>query len=1099
MHREFDPADQPFERRSNAALYALTAVVLSLLLLDVWPPLAGWLSSAFGLDLPTLASRELYGYRYALLAAVLGGARVLYTSLEGAADGRVGADLAVAVACIAAILIGEPLVAAEVVVIGLVGECLEAITFDRTQRVLRKLVELFPDRTWVLRDGQEVRVFAADLQVGDRVVVKPGGKIPVDGVVTDGRSTLDTSALTGESLPREVGPGDAVLAGGVNQHGALTIDARKVAKQTVAGQVIELTGQALKEKAPLERYADRLARRFLPIVLGLALVTFGINVLFQLSGRTPDRPVSVSAASRVALYPTLAVLVVACPCALVLATPAAVIAAVGRLAGTGVLLKGGAALERLAGVTAIAFDKTGTLTEGKLAVGDVIPLGSTSPDELLRIAASAEQRSEHPLAKAILHAANERGLALESVAEFQAVPGSGVSAKIGGATVLVGTRRLLTEQGVAVPPNLDDVQNRLDSTGQTTLLVVRNGELLGAIGARDTLRPEAVGVLSELADSGLSLSLLTGDRAAAANSVAKDLPFAAVHSELLPAQKTEHLPPAAAFVGDGINDAPALAKAAVGIAVGTGTDIAAEAGDIVLMGEPLRPLPLLVRLSRETVKVIRQNIVWFGFGVNLVGILLAGLLWPLFATSPDVYEQAPLVGAIYHQLGSLLVLLNSMRLLAFERTATNPTLVGVRDSYRAFDRWLNTVHADDLLHAVEHRWKAVTVIAVSVAIFAWILSGLTQVNANEVGVVQRFGSPREDLSPGLHVRWPWPVEAVTKLRPAEVRTVEIGFRRVGQDRQQQLQLAKAEQQKLRTPGGLPGITDRDLTWASGHTEEVARLTDESLMVTGDGNLIELLATVRYTVADPRTFLFGSRDPDAVIRSQAEAVFRELTAGDAFLDLLTTRRQSFERTAFDRLVQRLKETTGDQLGVKLDGLTLHDLHPPQEVVASYHAVAEAIQKRDRFVNEAEAEATRQKRRAEEEATRMVRQAEAEAAKKRADATADRDAFLAWHKARTTMSAAEEEAMAKELEARVKGGADRAHVAAELNQRRAEILAARRALTEFRLGLAAVSGVLTGRDKILLDAADIPGKRHLLLADPDGFKIPPALLRPPEKDP
>ncbi len=272
-------------------------------------------------------------------------------------------------------------------------------------------------------------------------MVKPGGHIPVDGIVLDGRSAVDTSALTGESLPADKGPGDEVLAGCVVQNGALTVEAKKVAKQTVAGQVIDLTAQALKDKAPLERYADRLARYFLPAVLALALLTFAGNVFIQLNSTVPPggaKP-TLRAAANVAIYPALAVLVVACPCALILATPAAVIAALGRLAGTGVLIKGGSALERLAGVTAFAFDKTGTLTEGKLELGDIVPFGDATPELVLTTAAAAEQGSEHPLARVILEAARTRELPVPPPEEFRAHPGGGVSATVDGAAILVGT------------------------------------------------------------------------------------------------------------------------------------------------------------------------------------------------------------------------------------------------------------------------------------------------------------------------------------------------------------------------------------------------------------------------------------------------------------------------------------------------------------------------------------------------------------------------------------------------------------------------------------------------------------------------------------
>ncbi|HEY1380795.1 MAG TPA: heavy metal translocating P-type ATPase, partial [Gemmataceae bacterium] len=521
MHRELSHADAVFGRPRALGLYLLTALLVALLALDLLPALTGWP--------PT--GRELFGVRFATLAAVLGGARVLYGALDRLLEGKLGADLALAIAVVAALAIREPVVAAEVVVIGLIGECLEAYTFGRTQAAVRKLVEVFPRRCWLLRDGQEVRVFTHEVQAGDTVVVKPGGRVPVDGTVRDGRSAVDTSALTGESLPRDVGPDDAVLAGSVNQFGALTIAATKIGEQTVAGRVIELTARALRDKAPVARTADRLAGYFLPAVLAVAALTF-IVAWVAFSGAGP------AAAARRAAYPALSVLVVACPCALILATPAAVVAALGRLAGTGVLVKGGSALERLAGVRAVAFDKTGTLTEGRLELGDVLPLPGVDPDELLRAAATAEQGSEHPLARVILDAATVRQLQPEPRAEFTALPGAGVRAVAGGQTLLVGTRRLLEEQGVAVPAEAAALLDRLDAAGQTPLLVARSGAVLGAIGARDRVRPEAAAVVAELRASGVErIALLTGDRPAAARAVAEAVGINEVHAELLPDQK----------------------------------------------------------------------------------------------------------------------------------------------------------------------------------------------------------------------------------------------------------------------------------------------------------------------------------------------------------------------------------------------------------------------------------------------------------------------------------------------------------------------------------------------------------------------------------
>ncbi|MDY3554852.1 cation-translocating P-type ATPase family protein [Gemmata sp. JC717] len=1139
MHREISTVDDPFRSETPLGLYLLTAVVGGLVAADLWPVAAGWLKGQ-GVETYTWA-RELYGFRYALAAAVLGGGRVLYTSLESLFEGRIGSDLALAIACLAAIILKEPVVAAEVVFIGLVGECLEAYTFSRTQNALGKLAELFPTRCWVLRDGAEVRTFTADVIVGDKVVVKPGGRVPVDGVVTDGRSAVDASAITGESLPVDKGVGDAVLAGSIVQQGALTVEAQKVAKQTVAGQVIELTGQALKDKAPLERYADRLARYFLPLVLVLALVTFLGNVGYQMTGApAPGLPKpTLRAAAQVAAYPALAVLVVACPCALILATPAAVIAALGRLAGTGVLIRGGSALERLAGVTAFAFDKTGTLTEGKLELGDVIPLFDVTPEGLLAAAATAEQRSEHPLARLLVREAGSRGLALATVDEFRAHPGAGVTACAEGGALVVGTRRLMEEQGVTLPPEAVAALERLDASGQTSLVVARDGVVLGALGARDTLRPEAAQVLADLRALGIRpVALLTGDRAAVARTVSEQLPVTEVHAEMLPAQKAEWVaaqklplpspaflmgrvalagrdtvqeeqrpadapaadalattdsqsppvPPspvsggrgaAVAFVGDGINDAPALARAGVGIAIGSGTDVAAEAGDVVMMGAPLAPLPLLVKLSRETVRIIRQNILIFAFGVNLVGILLTGLLWPLFATSPEWYESAPLVGVIYHQFGSLAVLLNSMRLLAFDR-ADNRTLSRAKGAAKAVEGWLNRFSIDDTLHAVAHRWKLIRSGILGALFVALALTSFVQIETDEVGVVRQFGAITADLPPGLHVRWPWPIETVTRVRPDEVRTVELGFR------------VLAEPQSKKAPTSN--------TWTSGHGDGVGRLTDEAVMVTGDGDLVEILATVRYRARAPRQYLFAARDPDALMRSAAEAVLRELVASRRFLELLTLKRAELEHDATNRLTQRLAEVAPEGLGVTLEGFTLHDLHPPPEVVNSYHSVAKAIQERDRTINEALAGALRTGRRSEEEADRILKRTEAERHTKVESAKADRDAFLAWHTARVRLTDAEEAALAAERANRIAAKQDPAAVDRDLAERRARTLAERRALLETRLTYQTVVDVLKSRDKVIIDAPEAPGRRHLFLLDPELLKVPQLVApRTIEKDP
>jgi Cu+-exporting ATPase len=1099
MHREISHADQAFDRPNNLSLYLLTGLLAVIIGIDLWPAVAGWGPLA-GLGLPTWP-REVSGYRIALLAAILGGARILYGSLEGLFEGKVGADVALAIATIAAILIGEPLVAAEVVFIGMLGECLEAITFDRTQRAVRKLVEVFPRRCWLLRDGQEVRVLTGEVKVGDKVVVKPGARMPVDGVVVDGRSALDVSALTGETMPVDKGPRDDVLAGALNQFGALTVEARRVGEQTVAGRVIELTARALKDKAPLERTADRLARYFLPVVLGLAGVTF--LAAFVYHGTTLLRPPDAMRlgwgdAARLAVYPTLSVLVVACPCALILATPAAVIAALGRLAGTGILIKGGSALERLARVDAFAFDKTGTLTEGRLELGDVIGLDGASAEEVLRAAATAEQRSEHVLARLIVQQAASRGWTPVPVEEFLAHPGAGVTARAGGETLVVGTPRLLEEQGIALPPDVSAVLEQLDATGQTALLVARGGVVVGAVGARDRVRPEAKVVVEELRGLGISdIVLLTGDRTAAAESVAEALGISNVHAELLPQQKAEVIAARreqgrrVGMVGDGINDAPALAVADVGLAI-SGTDVAAEAGDVVFMGDPLRHLPLLVRLSRETVRIIRQNIVFFAFGVNAIGILVTAWLWPLLAPS-SWYAEGPVAAVVYHQLGSLAVLLNAMRLLGFERAATSPTWQRWRARLEDFNaRTERALDLHELFHWLEHHWKPVTAGLALLLALGYALSGLTQVEAGEVAVVRRFGRPLDDdLGPGLYWRWPWPVEEVTRVRPEAVRDVEIGFRT---DPKTARQLVAGD-------------------WSNPHGGDgMVRVPDEAVMITGDGNLVELLATVRYSIRNPRVFLFEVGDPEAILRSDAESVLREVVAGRPFHELLTSQRAVLAHDVLTRLDERCRRHGPDGLGIRLDGLALHDLHPPQEVVEKYYEVTRAMEARDREIDQAQAgvlynprpldQSERLLADAERDggrsglslaeavslALRKVRQAQAARAEKVSAAEAGRDVFLARENARAGLSPETEWGLVLDAIGEIRTGKAPGAAYAAYRDRRADLLALQPVLNDFRLFWTELGRALAGRDKMIIDADQVPGRRNLLLLDPDQFKVP-----------
>ena len=1091
MHRELTHAPGEFRQGSNLPLYLMTALLGALMVMDLAPRLGNQLGVPGMGNWPT----GIGTFGFALIAAVIGGARVLYGALQSLLEGRIGADLALAIAAIAAILppVNEPLLAAEIVFIGMLGECLEAFTFARTQKALHRIVEVFPQRCWLLRDGQEIRVLTSELKVGDQVVVKPGAKIPVDGLILAGRSAVDASPLTGESLPQDKGPGDEALAGSLNQFGALTIEARRVAENTVAGQVIELTARALKNKATLERTADRLARLFLPVVLGLAALTFLGYWLHFWGGwfRAADAPRwSTANALAKSIYPALSVLVVACPCALILATPAAVMAALARLAGTGILLKGGSALERLAQVSAFAFDKTGTLTEGRLELGEIIPLNSLDRDDLLRTAASAEAQSEHPLARLIVQEATSRGLEIPAVDAFQAQPGAGVLARLGSDTILVGTRRLLEDQGIHFDDKAQAVERQLDAAGQTVLWVAAYGVLLGALGARDRLRPEAHGVLEELKALGIDpILLLTGDRAPAAEALAAGLPLSAIHASLLPQQKVELVKdlrqraglsapvgspwslvprPASlvAMVGDGINDAPALAAADVGLVLGgTGADIAAEAGDILLMGQPLRHLPLLVRLARATVGIIRQNILIFAFAVNLVGVALTAWLLPLVA--PGWLERSPVVAAVYHQIGSLLVLLNSMRLLWFERTA-GPGWTRWQGKLRQADLWIEkNLDFGEAMHWLSHRWRGVLLWVGLGLVVLVAATGLVVVRPGEKAVVRRFGRPVADLEPGWHYRWPWPIEDAVRVSLG-VQTIEVGFRETS----------------ARTTSG-------PLTWSSRHRRDNRR-AEEAMMLTGDGNLVDLLATVRFRVTDPRVFLFEVENAPETLRAMAEGSLRELAAGRPFQDLLTTQRESFQREAARLLRQRCQ---AHGLGIEVEGVDLLDLHPPEDVVDAYDAVARAMEQRDEAINNAQRKALARRKSAQAEQAKILAQARATAGKTIRQAEGETARYLARVQARNELPWTKELALTAGAFVELLQGLSPEEVEKTTRARRAEALAVQTALSDFRIYWDAVGQALGGRELILIDADQIKAGRHLFLIDPDQLRPNWPMLMPP----
>jgi Cu+-exporting ATPase len=897
--------DHDAERRT---LLATTAVVGVLLGLDVLLPAWGG-----GYRLPL-------GIAPALIAAMIGGGRVVYLALIALLEGRVGADIALAIACVAAALLGEYFVAAEVVFIALVGECLEAFTFARAQRAIEKLLDYRPRTARVVRDGEETEIDAGAVIVGDVLVVRPGERIAADGSVIAGRSAVDQAILTGEGLPVDKGPGDPVYTGTFNQFGRLEVRAERVGMETTLGRVIRLLAEAQAKRSPLERAADRYARLFLPAVLSATAIVFlftNAATLWQRTQGVSPQPIDV--------MPALAVLVVACPCALVLATPAAVLAATARLARRGVLVKGGAALERLARADAFAFDKTGTLTEGRPELGDVVAF-SEAADDLLRIAAAVERPSEHPLARLLVAEASRRVIDLPAVDDFRAHPGAGVSATIrddrGPRPVLVGNLRLIREHGIEIRAEVEEALKSLDEDGQTALLVVVDGRVAGAIGARDRVRPEAHDVIHDLKHLGIKdLTILTGDRPAAARRVAKKVHIKAVEAEFTPADKADWIRRrredgrVVAMIGDGINDAPALAVADVGLALGgAGSDIAAEAGSIVLMGDPLEPLPGAIRLARQTVRIIRQNILIFAFGLNGLAVLLAGLR-----------VLGPVAAAIFHQVGSLLVLLNAMRLLGFESWTELP---GVRAASRAIAA-CRTCRPSSALDLAWHHRRAVLGGTAAFSLLAYLASGIVLIEPGQVGVLQRWGRHRPPLlGPGLHVRWPSPCEAVTIVEPDAVRVARIG---------------------LAGPSSAPSAAASPIAWNATHG---ARRDEAALFLTGDEGLVELAAVVeyRYTEAGVAALIFGAAAIEPLVQSAAEGVLREAIGRTPLESILVAGRREFEQEVEASLRSRLSAIG---LPVAVDRARIVDAHPPREVVPAYRDVSAAVSDVERYRNDAEA--------------------------------------------------------------------------------------------------------------------------------------------------
>lgn len=547
--------------------------------------------------------------------------------------------------------------AAVIIALILLGRMIEARAKGRTGDAIRKLVGLQPKTASVIRDGLELSVPIEQLSVGDIVLVRPGEKIAVDGIVTDGTSAVDESMLTGESVPVEKQAGDKVFAATVNAAGAFSFRATRVGKDTALHQIVRLVREAQGAKPPIAKLADKISGIFTPIVIAIAIVTF--LVWFFVS------PVETRLA--LALVNFVSVLIIACPCALGLATPTAIMVGTGRGAELGILIKGGDSLETAHKIDTIVLDKTGTVTTGEPSLTDIAVVDGFDETEVLRLAASAETSSEHPLSRAIVRGAGSRGIELAKAENFTSLSGRGITATVEGRSLLIGNRRLLSENGINAG-DAADYAEELANNGKTPMFVAIDRKAAGVIAVADTIKPGAAAAISRLKDLGIEVVMLTGDNARTAKSMASQAGIERVVADVLPADKSAEIERlqaegrVVAMVGDGINDAPALAKADVGIAVGTGADVAIEASDITLIGGDLNGVERAITLSKTTIRTVKQNLFW-AFIYNVIGIpIAAGMLYPFTG-----WLLSPVIASAAMSLSSVSVVANSLRLRSFRR------------------------------------------------------------------------------------------------------------------------------------------------------------------------------------------------------------------------------------------------------------------------------------------------------------------------------------------------------------------------------------------------------------------------------------------------
>ena len=861
----------------NGSEYGFAAVLGLLLLLNV-----------------TGVFRGILGMDTAILVTVLAGYKTFYNTISGLLEKTFSADLALCIAVIAALSVGEYAAAAEAMFIVMVGETLESFAAGRTEAAIQRFVAQLPRTARRVANGVEELVDAASLVAGERILVKAGERIAADGLIEDGASSVDESSITGEPLAQYKRAGDEVFSGTLNGNGMLRIRVTRAGGETTLARVVELVKEAKARRAPVERLADRYARYFLPALLLAGALTWYF---------TRD------------WLRTVAVLIVACPCALILATPTAMVAAIGGLARRGILVRGGGVLQNAAKVDAAVFDKTGTVTEGRFEILKVIALGRMA-DEVLALAAACELSSDHALARVIVNEALRRGLVPAEPKDAHAVPGRGVECRLDGRLVRTGSASYVVEEPGG---SVGLVEAEADHLGATAVLVSEDGQLAGAILLRDRVRQGVREAVCGLRTMGIGYQvMLTGDRRRPAEAMAREIGIDHVEAELLPAQKLDRVRQLAsqgrmvAMLGDGINDAAALAAASVGIAVAGASDITAEAAGVVYMPHSLEKLPQLFEVSRRAVATAWLNIVLFAGAVNLLAVLAC-------ATG----KLGPMGAALTHQLASFCVMMNSLRLL---RVEDGP---GWWSRPREVLGRLLDFDAGTRVRAALG-WTRQSLIPRAAAIALVLLNGFYTLGPDEEGVVERFGKKVAPFSmPGLHYKLPWPIERLTRIAPRRVRVVEIGFR-------------------SNTSAGYaePSAYEWNVQHRGGRFES---RPEESFALTGDQNMIELNASVHYDVPHADAFLFRQLDGDATVRAAAESVIHGIASATPLDALLTTGREAVEAQAQVELQRRLDRY---DTGVRVVRVKLEDVHPAGDVVDAFRDVAAAYEEKNRAINEAQ---------------------------------------------------------------------------------------------------------------------------------------------------